>query len=378
MRILWHSAAPWLPTGYATQTATWCRYLRAQGHDVAISSYYGNPGQRRTWEMMPVYPCPMEGNVAALILGHAAKHKADVIVLLADVWLMNPMAFQSIPTIAWIPIDCDPLSIGDTAFLANAPETIIPVAMSGHGQRMLAKAGADAPLIPHAIDTSVFTPDPQREALRAAFGIAPGQFAIGMNFNNIDPYRKATPEQLLAFKHFHARHPDSVMFCHTMERMKGSLDIPALIASLGLGDHVRVSNQYRMQAGEFSTADMARWYGAMDVVSNATMGEGFGLPAIEAQACGTPVVLADNTTGPDLAGPGWLAQCEPFWNFVHGAWWHRPLIHSIEKAYEKAWAAKATFKRDACRAFAERYSVTQVGPLWDGLLADVRAGKVAA
>jgi glycosyltransferase involved in cell wall biosynthesis len=348
MRILWHSAAPWLPTGYATQTAAWTQYLRGQGHDVAISSYFGNPGQPQTWKGMKVYPCPTDGRVDALMIGHAKKHKADVLIVLADVWLMNPHAFRDIPTIVWVPIDCDPLSLGDTAFLTAGVESVLPVAMAEHGQKMLAKAGIEARVIPHGIDTATYVPEHDRDALRAAFGIGPQTFAIGMNFNNIDPYRKAAAEQLMAFRNFHRKHPDSVMFCHTIMTMKGSVDLRVLIKSLGVEDCVRVSDQYRILA------------------------EGFGLPAIEAQACGTPVILAENTTGPQLVGPGWLVHCEPFWNHVHGSWWQRPGIRDIEKAYEKAWADKSPFKRDACRTFAKKYDLKKIGPMWDELLEGIK------
>lgn len=368
MRILWHSAAPWLPTGYATQTAAWVQYLRGQGHEMAVSAYYGNPGQMRQWHGIPVYPQPMEGNVAALILGHAKRHKADLLVILADAWLMNPRALETIPTVVWAPVDCDPLSVGDTMFFGAGVETIVPVAMSEAGQKVLQGAGVDARYIPHAIDTAVYAPDPHREALRAAFGIPPGWFAVGMTFNNVDPFRKATPEQFCAFARFHRKHPESVLFAHTMLSMKNSIDMRPLVRSLGIQDAVRFSDQYRMQAGDFTTQDMVRWYNAMDVVANVTMGEGFGLPAVEAQACGTPVILADNTSGPQLVGPGWLVKCEPFWNLTHAAWWQRPGVREIEKALEKAWADKSPFKRDAARRFALKYDIQEIGPLWDELL----------
>jgi glycosyltransferase involved in cell wall biosynthesis len=376
VRILWHSVAPWLPTGYASQTAVWCRYLKEQGHDVAISPYYGNPGHHRKWEGMTVYPVPMECDVTALIAGHARRHRADVIVVLADAWLMDPRPLAEWPVIVWMPVDCTPLSLGDTYFLQRAGPNLIPLAMSKHGQAQIeAATGRQPRMIPHAIDTKVYTPDPRREELRAAFGIGPDQFAIGMNFNNIDPFRKATPEQLYAFARFHGRHPNTVMFCHTMVAIGKSLDLRLITKSLHIEDAVRFSDQYRMQTGGYSTLDMVRWYGAMDVLSNATMGEGFGLPAIEAQACGTPVILADNTTGPELMGPGWTVKCEPFWNMTHASWWQRPCIDQIAKAYEKAIIDKSPFKREAARQWARRWDVSRVGPLWDQLLADVTAGK---
>jgi len=34
----------------------------------------------------------------------------------------------------------------------------------------------------------------------------------------------------------------------------------------------------------------------------AAIGEGFGLPPLEAMACGTPVVLSDRSSLPEVAG----------------------------------------------------------------------------
>jgi glycosyltransferase involved in cell wall biosynthesis len=366
VRILWHSAAPWCPTGYGVQTALWCRYLRDQGHDVAISAYYGNPGKVRRWDGMTVYPPPQDGDVTSLIIGHARKHKADVIILLADVWLMESRQFADFRTYAWVPVDSRPLSIGDTLFLKANP-AIIPVAMSEHGQAVMADAGLTASYIPHAIDTEVYRPPAAREELRAAYGIARGHYAIGMNFNNIDPFRKATPEQFWAFAQFARKH-EATLFVHSMVTCNRSLDLRLLAKTLHIEDKVRFADQYRLQAGDYDADEMARWYGAMDVISNATMGEGFGLPAIEAQACGTPVILSDNSSGPQLVGPGWLVPTEPFWNLTHASWWGRPSTAALARTYEKAWASQTPFKRQACRVNAEKYDIRAVGPMWSELL----------
>jgi glycosyltransferase involved in cell wall biosynthesis len=368
-RILWHSADPAAGTGYGTQTALWTRYLRDHGHDVAISTYYGSPGRKRRWEGMTVYPPPQDGIVTALIPGHAREHRAEVIIILADVWLMDPRLFRGYRTLAWVPADCQPLSVGDAKFLlAGQLDGIRGVAMSEHGQRVMQAAGLDPGYVPHAIDTSVYRPDPGRDALRAAYGISPETFAIGINANNIDPVRKAYPEQMMAFSIFHKKHPDSVLLIHAIADMQRSLNLLLLARTLGITDCVRLADQYRLLAGDYSDAEMARWYCALDLLSNATYGEGFGLPTVEAQACGTPVVVSDGTTGRQLSGPGWLVPTEPYWNPVHGAWWHKPSVNALVKAYEKAYSARSPMKSQACRAFAAGYDIGKIGPRWLSLL----------
>ncbi len=58
-----------------------------------------------------------------------------------------------------------------------------------------------------------------------------------------------------------------------------------------------------------SPADMVEAYVKCDLVTFVSIGEGFGLPIIEAQATGRPVVTADIPPMRDVAGDGaWLAS----------------------------------------------------------------------
>jgi len=196
--------------------------------------------------------------------------------------------------------------------------------------------------------------------------------------SNTDYVRKAIPEQLAAFRRFHAKHPASRLFLHTIEREGNSLDVHQLV-EYGMPELgplvVKISDQWRMQTGGFSAEHMRAWYTAMDVIMNVTRGEGFGLPAIEAQACGTPVILAANTTGPELAGPGWTVKCQPWWDTAHASWRGTPLIDDLVRILGEARAVlsnpgKAAIKRAACRVFAEQYSIDRIWPLWKKVIDD--------
>ncbi|MEI6693437.1 MAG: D-inositol-3-phosphate glycosyltransferase [Actinomycetes bacterium] len=59
----------------------------------------------------------------------------------------------------------------------------------------------------------------------------------------------------------------------------------------GLADSLRISDNVRF-APPVHQDDLANWYRAADVVVVPSYNESFGLVAIEAQACGTPVVAA--------------------------------------------------------------------------------------
>ena len=55
-------------------------------------------------------------------------------------------------------------------------------------------------------------------------------------------------------------------------------------------------------------------YNAADVYLGATMSEGFGIPIVEAQACGTPVVVTDFSAMPELVRWGYaIPPLDMFW-----------------------------------------------------------------
>ncbi len=371
MRILWHSAAPWHATGYGQQTAIWTKRLSEAGHTVAISPYAGRMGASEMWEGMQVYPAPFEVEAIPLVMrGNIEDFKPDLIIGLFDAWRMDSWPMDGYKAVMWMPVDTDPISVGDKKFLDTSK--VKAIAMSQAGQKAIRAAGHDAPYVPHAIDTAIFRPlEPQqRRDYREGLGLGPATFAVGINASNVDPYRKALPEQILAFKRFHAKHPDSRLFLNSMVHQPGSLHLGMVVMQLGLQGAVTTSDQYRMFSGGIPQDMMVAWYGCMDVVMNATRGEGFGVPAVEAQACGTPVILSRNTTGPELAGPGWLVKCQPFWNMTHLSWQSTPSVDGLVEALGKAHAAMGQpFKRQACRQFAERYDIDRVWPMWEHALA---------
>jgi len=61
--------------------------------------------------------------------------------------------------------------------------------------------------------------------------------------------------------------------------------------------------EYVVTPGWIAEEDLPLVYAAADVFVYPSRYEGFGLPVLEAMACGTPVVTTDATSIPELAGP---------------------------------------------------------------------------
>jgi FkbM family methyltransferase len=371
VKILWHSVAPWVGTGYGMQTAQATPRIQAMGHDVAISAYYGLAGALQRWRGMTVYPTYAETYGKDTLVPNALHHfgakdgdkigevaRRGLVITLGDVWTFAIPLLSDLNVAAWVPIDHETVPpMVEQWFGAFGA---IPIAISRFGERKLADLGLDPIYVPHAIDTSIFCPGDKKEA-RERVGLPTDAFVVAIVAANVgqDAARKAFYEQILAFASLRKRHPDAVLALHTDISHRNGVDIPTLLSDLPSGSYV-ISDQYQYRIGTpaSTVADIMR---AADVLSNTSWGEGFGIPIVEAQACGTPVVVSQTTAMPELVGAGWLVDGEPFWHDSQKAWARRPLIGGIVDAYEQAYDRRGDEALQAqAWAFAQDYDADAV------------------
>ena len=357
MRILVHGNASWLATGYGQQCALLLPRLASLGHDVAVSAFAGIQGTVSGWGGFTVFPGGLEAYGNDVLPGHAQVFKADLVLTLMDAWVLNPEMMASLNAACWMPVDCTPLSAMDRQFLRESGVT--PIAMSEFGKAELETAGFDSGYVPHAIDTAVFAPS-DKAAAREALGVPQDAFVIGINMANIDAVRKAFPEQMAAFAMFRKKHPGALLLMHSHQIGPGTgLDLRDLVNRLDIAPAVRWTNPYQYTCGGYTALELARWYACLDVYSGCSYAEGFGLPLLEAAACGIPSVATDFSAMPQVAGPlAHLVPGEPFWNARHRSWWAKPHIAGIADAYEAAF--KAEPDRDVIRQHALEYDADKV------------------
>ncbi len=152
-------------------------------------------------------------------------------------------------------------------------------------------------VVPNAVpaDLRPVTDKAQRAAVRARYGLG-GRFVLYLGANDlrknlgrlIGAYA-ALPERLRAthqlviagrqWPHDHPLYPDP----------------RKVVQELGLGDRV-------VFTGGLPEADKATLLSAATVFAFPSLYEGFGLPVLEAMACGTPVLTANTSSLPEVTG----------------------------------------------------------------------------
>lgn len=356
-RIMWHSCAPWSPSGYGMQTAVWIQELAKMGHEVFVSSYWGLSGSATDWNGITILPGFGSGYCSTSLSQHYKAYKPDLVITLGDIWVLDAGLLREMRVAHWLPCDCRPMSLADRANAEASGAQLM--AMSRFGYERFAQAGFRPVYSPHGIDTGLFSPLEDRDGLRREWGVE-DKFVIGINAANNDAIRKGISEQMLAFARFRQDHDDAVLALHSGVHQEGGQDLEALAENLGITDCLRVVDQYRYHAGIMQPSDLRSWYGAIDVLSACSFGEGFGLPIIEAQSCGTPVITTDASSMTELNPHGQQVSGDPFWNGVHKGWWIRPSVSQITDAYERAYAERDNPERDKLREFAKGYDKSVV------------------
>ncbi len=366
MRIVISSNPPWAGSGYGGQTAILAKHLPGLGHEVVVAAMNGLQDMPMDWNGTLVLPAGMTTYGNDVRASHVRRVFGDdpgLVLVLYDAWAIDPAPLQEFATAAWAPIQSHPVPPNDLEFFRVSGAQ--PIAMSRYGERELTEAGLQPLYVPHAVDTQVFKPltTDERALAREQMQIPADAFVIAIVAANKDktPARKGWGEQFQAFAQFRKQHKDAVLLVHTLLQTAGGVDLMKLVYDLGIQDSVQFTDQYAQVTGLYGPEDVAAMMGCADVLSNCSWGEGFGLPVLEAQACGTPVVVTDGSAGTEMCGSGWLVETQPYWHPFAESWWHAPIIKSIGRAWEKAYKnARDPRVRAKARDFALGYDVDTV------------------
>jgi glycosyltransferase involved in cell wall biosynthesis len=359
LKVILHSNAPWSPSGYGQQVALFAPRL-AEHVELTLSAFHGLQGGRLTWQGIDVLPCMGGTYGGESILGHAesvfGSARGGLVLTLLDVPALEAPVWRNLDLACWLPVDHDPAPPHVTSFLVET--AAIPIAMSRFGLDRL--GGLDPLYVPHGIDTRVFAP---RDGARARLGLPESAFIVGaVAMNKGVPSRKSLPLIIEAFARFRAMHPEALLYLHTeiTGLFDEGYDLAALFAALDLGpDVVRVADQYRYRLDPEGPEHMADLYSSFDVLLSPSMGEGFGLPVLEAAACGVPSIVTDFTAMSEVCGAGWKVGYDRVRTPLR-SWQAWPKLDEIVAALEACFAADRAALSAQARAHARTYDVDVV------------------
>jgi len=330
MRILFMANAPWAKTGYGVQgkhlTAGW----QAQGHAVTYFPFYGLQGGALNFNGVALLPLGLDPWGNDIIQAHCKASQAEVLITLMDIWVQEAYGtLQDVSWCPWMPIDADPCPPPVAEKMWGARRVIT---YAKFGLRKARELGVDADYIPHGIDPTMFHPG-DKVAARKRVGLPQEAHVTAIVAAN-KGQRKALAENIAAWAEFRKEHPEAVLYLHTLAGPQhGGTDLGPLLKHLQLPDNsVYLADQYRYVVGALEAEYMAAVYQGADVLLAASTSEGFGVPILEAQACGCPVITTNFTSMPELTWYG--ATVDPvqlFWMPL-ASWQAVPSMPGITQA----------------------------------------------
>lgn len=344
MRILVHSSVPWSPGSYSTLVSRTVPPMVNDGHEVVLSTFYGLSGGTVPWHIPGK---PGQPSKAVRVLPHANQldygrkimglnynfYKMDVLITILDVWVFGPQDTYGLNFAPWFPVDYAPLT--DRMIQAIEP-ALYPMTFSKWGLEVIEQAGLKAHYIPCSAPTRFYSPG-DKTAARSIFNIDRKLgYLVTMVSANVDSQdRKGFGEALQGFAKFAQKHDDAMLYIHT--NWDGPVNLQAMADRLGIADRVIQPDKYAYNMGMLDLDYMVNVYRASDVHLNTCKSEGFGLPILESQMCGCPVIAPNYSTTDELLFAGWKIDGQLDWAMGADSFRFRVYVDSVAQALEEAY-----------------------------------------
>jgi D-inositol-3-phosphate glycosyltransferase len=298
LKLLWMSDSPTLVSGFGTVTRDILDRLPTDRFEIAVVgwAYTGWPYDRTRFPYT-IYPSDPRRMGGDSLPSAVAEFKPDIVVGLGDLWMLESLKSidreNGTRVVAYFPIDGAPFPPSWRGVLDVVD---VRLAYSEFGRKVAQEACPDLPieLLYHGVDTKTFRPL-DKDEVRRKHGFE-GKFVVGCVARN-QP-RKQYPLLVRAFAKLHAEVPESILYLHTDPKDVG-WDLEHLVTRHGVDDYTVFSKVVTVSRG-LEPDDLNFVYNAFHVMALPTMGEGFGLPLVEAMAAGVPVITTDYAAGREL------------------------------------------------------------------------------
>lgn len=400
MRVLFVGDAV-VSTGFAKATHAYCAGLLAAGHEVHVLGMHHTGDPCEYDKLYPIYTCWPGGDIYGIgrIANIVKQTKPDVIVIQQDPWnfphyLEQLLEYKDVSVIGVVAVDgknCQGEKLGPVYKTVNKEPTDEVLHPGLTAAIFWTRFGADearyggwkgpSTVIPLGVDESVYKPLDRVETRRVmlspvlrACGLPDDAFVVGCVGRN--QHRKRLDLTIQYFAEWSHRHSvtDSVLWMHCAPTGDDAYDIKQLAAYFGVKGRVLVPDvnfRYGLSEGV-----MAKVYNFFDVYLSTSLGEGWGLPALEAMACGTPCVLGKWSAYAEWAADAaWLAECvstpvAPAINTVGG----EPgpeVVEALHRLYTDAKACETLSKAGLALAALPQYRWKDVGERFAAVVVDV-------
>lgn len=278
--------------------------------NIAQHAWHGLQGGSMHVEGFKCYP-GMDDPYGNDVIGrHTKDFGANIVITLIDAWVLRDTAKSIAPALylPWFPVDHSPIP---QRVLDGITGAHMPLSYSKWGRDMLNDIGVTNTYIPHGVEPSIYRVLPRDQVRQFKAQILKfdnGHLSLMVAANKGTPDRKWFQGQLRAWAEFAKDKPEARLYLHTdPTTVHGGIDFPAMTAQLGIADRVLFPDRYEYRMG-YPPEQMAWLFNAADVYMGAAMSEGFGIPLIEAQSCGTPVVTTNFSAMPELVRWGYAVD----------------------------------------------------------------------
>jgi glycosyltransferase involved in cell wall biosynthesis len=319
MKIAWIVSGPFgSSSSYYQQTHLFADHLNKLGYESRII-HFTSPEK------------DAEG-----VLNAIKDYHPEVLITFGDHRFINLSTLTGLPVISW--------TINGTGVVplkSSVPNTTF-ACVSKFAHNLYQKAGIE-PLayFPHGFDPNIFNTK-ERKSARNRLGwnhTTPTVLMLSTNYvpsphesPNTKLDRKNWAGGLKAFKKLLIKRPDTKLFIHS--NAYGAVDLSLWIEKLNIKDSVMLSDQKYYTDGNWNRPHtyVADLYKASNALLFPSLSEGFGIPSIEAQACGTPVVTTKAGPMTELALTGTAVE-----STNHPAFpaWRTPKISALAEALDK-------------------------------------------
>lgn len=396
LRILTCSDYVGCPSGFGTQHTIMARALAYSRYEVFSAGIHDTRPVHQDTRGLLCWPLGDNGieGVTDRLEGLCEALRPHMVITLGDPWMFEPLfeheGRRPFTWLHWLPVDGGGYPVG----LEWDEKLVRPdwlVFMSEFGEREYrphVEGRVRIANIGHGVDTDVFKPVTKRQkaTLRAHWqewlkGAELEGRHVLVNWDT-NQWRKNQPALLQMLRHLPEEYV-LVLHCSEAPRSKTHGFELAKLAKhrYGVADRVFFTGRGRAEPAQrlaMSEERLATLIQMADVRVSSTTGEGFGIPTIEALACGVPCVLPDNTTGPELTTGGrcgMLAPCGP--GVVQpGTWIERFYVDPEAMARQVAWLAQqpkwcARARRAGLKRVRERYTTQVIGQAWADLVQEI-------